>query len=310
MQLSARLLTAENAAGTPLIQNIKKRLETNSTDRTDIKTALVIGAGAMRGVFSGGVVTALEELGLSEVFDEVIGISAGAATAAYFLSGQAKLGTSIYYEELASKDFINPLRPRNILNIGYLKEVFTEKKPLNIAAIEQNRSNFRIGVTDVDSVKPVYIQANHAKDMDIIKLIQASSAVPGLAQPIEINGILYSDGIATCKNPIGYAVEQLGCTDILYIANQALKENAARSLGHKVISQLLTTRHSADYRKAYQNRHVAADVLANTTYPEHLNIGVLYPENTTVGYLTTNKKRLKSVAEAATEQTLNLFKAS
>jgi predicted acylesterase/phospholipase RssA len=80
MQLSERLLTPGAEHTTELVANLQRKqelLEAGDSAHEDIRTALVIGGGTMRGVFSGGVVTGLEELGLTEVFDDVIGVSVG-----------------------------------------------------------------------------------------------------------------------------------------------------------------------------------------------------------------------------------------
>jgi predicted acylesterase/phospholipase RssA len=49
--------------------------------------ALVIEGGGMRGVAAGGMVSALERLGLRDAFDSVHGSSAGAVAASYFVAG-------------------------------------------------------------------------------------------------------------------------------------------------------------------------------------------------------------------------------
>ena len=64
----------------------------------------------MRGVVSAGMVSALEALGLTHAFDAVYGSSAGAINAAYFLAGQAPLGTTIYYEDINNLRFIDMRR--------------------------------------------------------------------------------------------------------------------------------------------------------------------------------------------------------
>ncbi len=236
MQLSERLVTPGSDHTFELTDNIMRKQELlcdGDPAHKSIRTALVIGSGAMRGVYSGGVVIGLEELGLTQAFDHVIGVSAGAATAAYFLAGQAKLGTSIYYEDLASKEFIDRTRIGNPLNIDFLDEVFTARKPLDRQSIQDNRSLFHIGVTDVNKVQAEYIRANHNTGDNIIKLVQASSSVPGLTPPIMIDGTLYGDGITTCKNPVGFAIDTLGCTDILFVVNQPLRLKDSISVGEK-----------------------------------------------------------------------------
>src|SRR5262245_6066897 len=62
----------------------------------DAKLGLVIEGGGMRGAISAGALVALERLGLTSAFDEVLGESAGALNACYFLAGAAALGARIY----------------------------------------------------------------------------------------------------------------------------------------------------------------------------------------------------------------------
>ena len=61
----------------------------------------------MRGVISAGMVVALEQLGCSRCFDAVYGSSAGAINGAFFVAGQAGLGTTIYYENINHREFID-----------------------------------------------------------------------------------------------------------------------------------------------------------------------------------------------------------
>src|ERR1035437_1397818 len=90
-------------------------LETRGLGYPDsFKLALAIEGGGLGGALTGGMVVALEELGISpELFDIIIGTSAGAINGAYFLSGNAKEGVDIYTEHLAQHNFID--------KIGWLK---------------------------------------------------------------------------------------------------------------------------------------------------------------------------------------------
>lgn len=312
MQLSERLFTPGSEHTQELVSHIQQKhelLEAGDPAHKDIRTALIIGSGAMRGVFSGGVVTGLEELGLTEVFDDVIGVSVGASTAAYFLAGQAALGTTLFFEELTSKEFVDKTRFKNILNVGYLEDIFTGKKALDQEAIRNNRSRFHIGVTNIDTAKPEYIEVSHSEEeKDMIKLIQASSAVPGLTLPIRIDGTLYGDGITTCKNPIAYAIDTLGATDVVCIVNQPLRQGKSAPASDKAISSWLTRRYRQDIRTAYINRHSMSDETASTEYSADVHIGILCPEEKPVGRLTKNAKKLIQVAEQAAQQTKTLFK--
>src|SRR5213083_237209 len=78
------------------------------------KLGLIIEGGAMRGVISCAALLGLEELGMTEVFDEMYGASAGAVNAAYFLAGQAAYATTIYSQKINNTRFIRRLWHRQI----------------------------------------------------------------------------------------------------------------------------------------------------------------------------------------------------
>jgi predicted patatin/cPLA2 family phospholipase len=102
----------------------------------------------MRGVVSGGALIAMERLGLTSVFDEVYGESAGAINASYFLAGKAAYGGRIYLEDLTSLRFINPLRRGKILEMDFLiDEVMTSIKSLPIEGVMQSRSRLFVSIT-------------------------------------------------------------------------------------------------------------------------------------------------------------------
>ena len=61
------------------------------------KLIIYIGGGSMSGIFSAGVVTGLQDMNFYDKIEAIYGGSAGAINAAYFLSKQTKLGSSIYY---------------------------------------------------------------------------------------------------------------------------------------------------------------------------------------------------------------------
>src|SRR5262245_49099238 len=103
------------------------------------RLALCVEGGAMRGVVSGAMVAALEGLGLLDVFDVIYGSSAGAMNAAFFVAGQAAFGTTIYYENINNRRFINLARPavgRPVLNLDFLVwDVMCRDKALDSAQV-------------------------------------------------------------------------------------------------------------------------------------------------------------------------------
>jgi predicted patatin/cPLA2 family phospholipase len=134
---------------------LRRRAATGSKPPHDdgASVALAVEGGAMRGVISAGMVSALEVLGYGQAFDAVYGASAGAINAAYFLAGQARLGTTIYHEDINNRRFIDLARVflgRPIVNLSFLlDDVATRSKPLDVDRVLQSSVPLRVLATDV-----------------------------------------------------------------------------------------------------------------------------------------------------------------
>jgi predicted patatin/cPLA2 family phospholipase len=138
-----------------LLEILRRRAATGSKapHNDGASVALAVEGGAMRGVISAGMVWALDELGFIDAFDAVYGASAGAINAAYFLAGQARLGTTIYHEDINNRHFIDlsrPLRGRPIVNLDFLlDDVAVRRKPLDIARLLGSPTPLTVLATDV-----------------------------------------------------------------------------------------------------------------------------------------------------------------
>src|SRR2546429_2189239 len=97
----------------PVLEVIRKRRDSGSGPghREDGHcVGLAVEGGAMRGVVSGAMLLALADLECRRCFDLVVGASAGAINAAYFLADAAWETLSVYFQELLSPDFISMRR--------------------------------------------------------------------------------------------------------------------------------------------------------------------------------------------------------
>jgi predicted patatin/cPLA2 family phospholipase len=166
--------------------------------------ALVVEGGAMRGVVSAGMVSALEALGLTDAFDAVFGSSAGAINAAYFLAGQARVGTTIYSEDINNRDFIDMrrmVRGEPVVNLSFLlDDVAAHRKPLDYARVLAARAPLIVVATDVATGEC------HAlgpfTTADALRLaLRASATMPVFAgDPVTVDGHHYYD--ASLSEPI------------------------------------------------------------------------------------------------------------
>jgi predicted patatin/cPLA2 family phospholipase len=182
--------------------------------------ALCVEGGAMRGVISAGMVSALEALGLVDTFDAVYGSSAGALNAAYFLAGQAAIGTAIYYEDINTYRFIDlrrSLRRRPILNLEFLMgDVLRRRKRLDIERVLAASAPLSILATDAATATATRFQ-NFADEADLIGAMRASATMPIVAGgPVVFRGGRYFDASLTEPIPVPTA-EADGYTHLLVL---------------------------------------------------------------------------------------------
>jgi predicted patatin/cPLA2 family phospholipase len=160
--------------------------------------ALVVEGGGMRGVVSGGMVAALEARGLVDCFDSIHGSSAGACAGAYFLAGQASLGTRIYYEDINTRSFIDLWRlfgGKPIMNTSFLIDhVMTKVKPLDVLKILSAKGALHIVGTDANSGSVVDYQ-NFRDTAHFFSVLRGSITIPVVAgPPVRVDGIELIDG--------------------------------------------------------------------------------------------------------------------
>jgi len=172
----------------------------------------------MRGVISAGMVAALEVLGLTHAFDAVYGSSAGAINAAYFLAGQAGLGSTIYYEDINNRRFINfgrAVRGRAILDLSFLlDDVAVRRKRLQVARVVAAPSPLVILATDVDEETPIALRGFSDGDA-LFGALRASATMPIVAGgPWAYGGRRLLDASLSEPIPVGQA-EADGHTHVL-----------------------------------------------------------------------------------------------
>lgn len=184
------------------------------------KLGLVIEGGAMRGVISAGMLAGLEYLGLLRVFDVVYGASAGAFNGAYFLAGQAAFGTTIYYENLNTKKFINFWRlfkGQPVIDLEYvLKKILVEEKPLSWPAVIDSPIPLKIVVSSLKLFKSVILSGFKDKE-ELFTALYATAKMPLLTGgPLELKDDLFLDAGLFQGIPIWAALED-GCTHLLIL---------------------------------------------------------------------------------------------
>ncbi len=166
-----------------------------------IKIGLALGGGAARGFAHIGVIKALEAQGIYP--DIVVGTSAGSVVGALYAAGNTgfqlqKLAMEM--DEASISDWAVPLFRKNT---GVLKGEALQSyvnKAVNNLPMEKLKIPFGAVATDLKDGKPILFQRGNTG-----MAVRASSAVPGVFQPVTINGHTYVDGGLVAPVPVRFA---------------------------------------------------------------------------------------------------------
>lgn len=174
-----------------------------------MKTGLVLEGGAMRGLFSAGIIDVLMENDVT--FDGIVGVSAGAAFGCNMKSRQA--GRAIRYNTKYAKDW-RYCSVRSLITTG---DIFGGEfcyhylpKHLDIfdnEAFNNNPQEFFAVCTDVETGEPIYKRLMKADD-ECYEWIRASASMPLASKIVNINGRKVLDGGISDSIPLKFMQQQ------------------------------------------------------------------------------------------------------
>lgn len=170
-----------------------------------MKKGLILEGGAMRGMFSCGVMDVMMEHSIE--FDGAVGVSAGAAFGCNYKSKQ--IGRAIRYNTRFCADkryggIHSLITSGNIYNADFCyKEVPLKYDPFDFEAYLTNPMDFYVVCTDVDSGKAVY-HKYEGTEKDGFDWIRASASMPLVSQMVNIGGNKYLDGALADSIPIKF----------------------------------------------------------------------------------------------------------
>lgn len=199
----------------------KKKLHTEGKNHDHIKPLLIIDGGLMKGTYGVGATLAMEELGMSDMFTAVVGISSGAPSAAYFISHDVAEGASIIYEICCSRRFLNMWRFWNQVNTGYFIDALkgSTGKGINVQKVFASPSNLHIGVADFNTGEPMLLRPKN--EDELFRAINASVLMPNVSTDVvTFNDIRYVDGGFTRPHILRNAIEEIDATHVLVLTNQ------------------------------------------------------------------------------------------
>jgi len=263
------------------------------------RVALVVEGGCMRGVIAAGAVTALDHLNLAQRFDAVYGVSAGALNAAYMLSGQAAMGTSIYFEDLPAARFLSRRRilaGRRPMALDHtIDEIVGCRKRLDVTAVRAAAPEFHVLATCLEH------RSLHRPHGLLLEQLRAAARVPLLSgPPVHLNGCRLYDGGLLEPLPVDLALQD-GATHVVVLRT---RPDGASILRHRHIewAMLAWLRHAHPETRSMPvvpgdryERRVAA-LPGGVTTRDDAVIEVLVPPGPTISQSEMNPETLRAGA--------------
>lgn len=164
--------------------------------------ALVLEGGGTRGFYSAGVLEAFMDAGV--LFPYIIGVSAGAANALSYISGQAGRNRVIIEKYVGNPRYVsyrNLLRHRSLFGFDYIldtvpnRHLFWDRERFDAAGIR-----FLTGATDCLTGQTIWFEKSDLTPD--FAIIQASCSVPFLSRTVNYQNKTLLDGGICSPIPI------------------------------------------------------------------------------------------------------------
>ncbi|MCI8835625.1 MAG: patatin family protein [Ruminococcus sp.] len=143
-----------------------------------MKTGLVLEGGAMRGIYTAGVLDIFMEHGIH--FDGVIGVSAGAIHGSSFVAGQQGRSIRYYKKYCGDKRFLsmwNLLRTGDVVDEQFCYHELPEKLDrFDYEAFQKADTEFYVTCSNVETGRAEYLRIRDMKKE--VDLLRASASLP------------------------------------------------------------------------------------------------------------------------------------
>lgn len=262
------------------------------------KIGLVLEGGAMRGIYTAGVLDYLMEQNVKVPY--VVGVSAGAGNGLNYVSGQ--IGRSkkvISHENLESYyGFKQRKKSKKMLDVHKLVvEYANETFPYDYDAFINSGVECETVVINCETGLAEY-KSDYANKDEFFLYNQATVSVPFVCEPIEIEGNHYLDGSLADSIPAKRAVEK-GCDKIIVVLT---RPEGGKPTNYKKVKHLI--------RVIYKKYPKLRETMCNrkATYLEQMEYlnkmveegkaFVIRPENETIGHFEDDSEKLNGCYQA------------
>lgn len=159
-----------------------------------MNTALVIEGGGLRGVHTNAILDTFLENDID--FPYIVAVSAGSLNATNYLARQYMRSYKMNVEYMNDKryyNFFNIFRKKSAFDFEFMfNDLSKNEMPFDYYTFKNSDKLLYYTVTDAVSGETAFFEKNDVDDFS--KPAIASSSIPVMSPPVEINGKLYYDG--------------------------------------------------------------------------------------------------------------------
>ena len=186
-----------------------------------MKRGLILEGGAMRGMFTCGVLDVFMENGIK--FDGAAGISAGATFGCNFKSHQ--IGRAVRYNKRYSRDWRycslrSLIRTGDLYGAEFCYHTIPEFfDPFDTDTFKSDPMEFYIGATDVTTGEIRFHKCTDGGAADI-EWMRASASMPVVSNIVSVDGYDMLDGGIVCSVPYEYMEQQGYSRNVIVLTRQ------------------------------------------------------------------------------------------
>lgn len=214
---------------------------------------LVLEGGGFRGMYTCGVIDVFMENGIC--FDEVVGVSAGAAFGCNIKSKQ--IGRALRYNKRFCRDS-RYSGLKSFIKTGdlYNKEfaygiVPTILDPFDTKTFRENPLKFTVVCTDIHTGNPVYHEIQNGDATDI-EWIRASASIPIVSKPVKLDGYELLDGGVSDSIPVNWMLERSTKTVVVLTRDKTYRKEPMKYI--KLLKRAF--KEYPNLTKALENRYI------------------------------------------------------
>lgn len=273
-----------------------------------MKKGLILEGGAMRGMFTAGVIDVMMENEIE--FDGAIGVSAGAAFGCNYKSKQ--IGRVIRYNTKFCRDkrfsgFRSLIKTGNIYNTEFAYgEVPLKHDVFDFDTYQKNPMDFYVVCTDLETGKAVYHNYTGKEDHGF-DWIRASASMPLVSQIVEIDGKKLLDGGMADSIPVKF-FEKAGYEKNVVVLTQP--ENYVKKPNSLMPLIRAKYRNYPKLIETMENRHLMYNQTLSyiARKEKEGTLFVIRPkEKLQIGKIEKNPEKLKEIYEIGRKTALPLI---